>query len=608
VRKVLFAAVVVGGVLGLLEVVLGWLGVRPAVAERDPYAGFAPTVPHFVVECGGDGIERVRVAEAKRDVLNPVVFEARKPPGTYRIVCLGGSTTYGRPFYEETSFSGWLRAFLGAIDRSRRWEVINAGAISYASYRVAGLLEELARFEPDLVVVYSGHNEFLERRTYEGILKTPGLVRGAAGLVSRTRIGGLIQSVMERVGLVGRGGPRALTARVGDEVRRIPINAVGPEAYHRDDRFRAEVLAHFGASLERIVKTARNFGTQVVLVTPVSNERDFEPLKSENRTDLSAAEREAWRSAYRLGLERLAAGDAEQAAAAFEAARALDGRHAGLLYRLARAKAAAGDREAARLWYAAARDEDIVPLRAVSEIVAMVRSFSGREGVEVIDFEAELRKDSEDGVLGKESFYDHVHITVDAHRKLAWRIVEELVDAGVVRPGADWERTVQAGVHEEVTGRVDRELMARELLMLSEAMEMLRQSTMAVACAERAVELVPEDGGAWRVLGWRAFRAERRVLAAEAFRSALDREPGDLGSREGLGVVLLGEGKPAEALECFERVLQVAPGAAGVQAWRGRALEALGRRGEAVEAYRVALALDPTHGEARAGLERLRLP
>ena len=58
-------------------------------------------------------------------------------------------------------------------DSSRTWEVINAGGISYASYRVALVVKELAAYAPDLFVVYSGHNEFLERRTYSDTLDEP---------------------------------------------------------------------------------------------------------------------------------------------------------------------------------------------------------------------------------------------------------------------------------------------------------------------------------------------------------------------------------------------------------------------------------------------------
>ena len=76
---------------------------------------------------------------------------------------------------------------LPAADSSRDWEVINVGAISYASYRTAGLMEELAQYEPDLFIVYTGHNEFLERRTYDTLSERPSLVTDVLALTSRTR-------------------------------------------------------------------------------------------------------------------------------------------------------------------------------------------------------------------------------------------------------------------------------------------------------------------------------------------------------------------------------------------------------------------------------------
>ena len=48
----------------------------------------------------------------------------RQAPETYRIFCLGGSTTYGRPYNDTTSFAGWLRELLPVADPQRRWEVI----------------------------------------------------------------------------------------------------------------------------------------------------------------------------------------------------------------------------------------------------------------------------------------------------------------------------------------------------------------------------------------------------------------------------------------------------------------------------------------------------
>ena len=98
---------------------------------------------------------------------------------------MGGSTTYGRPYFDNVSFCGWLRAYLQAADPTRNWEVINAGGVSYASYRVAILMEELVEYDPDLFIVYSGHNEFLERRTYPQIIAR----KMAEGLIASSRGG-----------------------------------------------------------------------------------------------------------------------------------------------------------------------------------------------------------------------------------------------------------------------------------------------------------------------------------------------------------------------------------------------------------------------------------
>ena len=69
---------------------------------------------------------------------------------------------------------------------------------------------------------------------------------------------------------------------------RIPVYAVGPEAYHRDEAFKQQVLAHYEASLNAMVDLAAEAKAGLLFVTPVSNLRDFAPFKSENRTGLTS--------------------------------------------------------------------------------------------------------------------------------------------------------------------------------------------------------------------------------------------------------------------------------------------------------------------------------
>jgi len=66
-------------------------------------------VPLFVEETDPDGRKFLATPENKLVFFNQQRFPREKAPETYRIFCLGGSTTYGRPYNDTTSFAGWLR-------------------------------------------------------------------------------------------------------------------------------------------------------------------------------------------------------------------------------------------------------------------------------------------------------------------------------------------------------------------------------------------------------------------------------------------------------------------------------------------------------------------
>ncbi len=149
-KKGLFTLVTLVVFFGLIELVLLLIGVKPISYEEDPYVGFSSQIP-FYVEAGGG---KVKTARNKLAFFNQQEFSKEKEGGVTRIFCVGGSTTYGRPYDDMTSFCGWLRELLPVADPSQKWELTNAGGISYASYRVAALTEELVEYEPDVLIVY----------------------------------------------------------------------------------------------------------------------------------------------------------------------------------------------------------------------------------------------------------------------------------------------------------------------------------------------------------------------------------------------------------------------------------------------------------------------
>lgn len=88
-----------------------------------------------------------------------------KPPGTYRVVLLGGSTSHGCMVDDDETIDAHLRRALAARLRDRRVEVVNLGldGLDALCDRERLRLEGLA-YDPDAVIVHDGVNDALAVR------------------------------------------------------------------------------------------------------------------------------------------------------------------------------------------------------------------------------------------------------------------------------------------------------------------------------------------------------------------------------------------------------------------------------------------------------------
>jgi len=86
-------------------------------------------------------------------------FLKNKPSGTLRIFFLGGSSV-NYVNYELPNLSERLQEKLKP--RYKNVEIINCGGLSYGTHRLVLIAREIVNYEPDLVMIYSAHNEFEE--------------------------------------------------------------------------------------------------------------------------------------------------------------------------------------------------------------------------------------------------------------------------------------------------------------------------------------------------------------------------------------------------------------------------------------------------------------
>ena len=102
-------------------------------------------------------------------------FSVTKDLDTYRIFIVGGSTVFGSgSTSDDTTIPSFLQKKFESIHNGKKIEILNAGIGSAYSYSEKYLIEnDLMKFQPDLIIIYSGGNDANNRYGVE--YTVPGL-------------------------------------------------------------------------------------------------------------------------------------------------------------------------------------------------------------------------------------------------------------------------------------------------------------------------------------------------------------------------------------------------------------------------------------------------
>lgn len=166
-RKVVYLAVVVLVTLGICEGGLrlrAWfkygsaaVGVRDPMLVRDEAANLWVPRPGYEVK-GANIHIRINSLGFRGDE-----FTRAKPPGTFRIVCLGASTTFSAEVSSnQATWPHRLQEKLREAYPGRKIEVINAAVGGYvADDNLRNLTHRILPLDPDLVIYYEANNEIV---------------------------------------------------------------------------------------------------------------------------------------------------------------------------------------------------------------------------------------------------------------------------------------------------------------------------------------------------------------------------------------------------------------------------------------------------------------
>ncbi len=401
---------------------------------QDPFVGFSAVYPLFVPDDTGTNYE---IPKARRQFFAPDSFPIQKAENTFRVFSFGGSTVQGRPFSKETSFTTWLKISLNEGDTSKNWEVVNCGGISYASYRLVPILQECLAYEPDLFILCTGHNEFLEDRTYDHIKNGPDGVAFVEGLLSRTRTYTLARQGIDQI--------RKVETQYLQNRPELPAEVDawldyrgGLDAYHWDEQWRADVAQHYEFNVRRMIRIAEAAGVPVVLIKPTSNLSDCPPFKSEHRHDLSAEELDKWQMLIYSARETYAT-DLPKSIATLKQALKLDNQYAATHFELGQCYQSLNDYDMARKEFLLARDFDVCPLRILSTMEEALVRVAHETKTPIIDAQSLLTNLSPQRIAGEFLLVDHIHPSIRGHQIIANAIADEFIRLDYFHPEGDWQ-------------------------------------------------------------------------------------------------------------------------------------------------------------------------
>lgn len=519
----------------------------------------------------------------------PLRFDRVKAPGVKRIFILGESAAAGTPD-PAFGFSRMLDLSLREQFPHSRFEVLNVAMRGIDSHIVRRIALESARLSPDLFVVYMGNNEMIG-------LHAPS--PGEFTLSSNVRWVRFKEG-LQRLKLAQSG--KSLIARI--------VKNPGPkqdQTFFRqkriafDDARRGRIYKHFEINLRDIGQAAESAGAETLVCSVAVNLRDFPPLGSLHRADLSSNDLVRWEEIQARGMAAESTGHFRLALECYREAATLDDHFADLHFRMARCFEAVGHVDDARRSYSLARDWDATQFRTDSRLNGIVRHVASTSGPKIhfADVERDCASSplAANGVPGGKLFQEHVHFRFEGDHLVAGVLAESVASIFKLAAPAKTHLSPDECARRLAYTEVDDFNVRSSIVRLTSHPPFLDQIEHATRQARLEGELKVQAQNASPTIFERAILTYQEAIAAR---------PDDWMLRYNFGNLLRQIGRHSAASEQFAHVVARLPDQRVFRVALGDSLLAAGKRNEAVAQFEAALKLDPDLQPARVGLQAAR--
>ena len=306
-------------------------------------------------------------------------FLKSKAVGALRVFVQGASTSAGFPYQHGGSFPRLLEQKLTHAFPGKVVEIINTSLAATNSFTVLDFVDEIIAQAPDVVLIYSGHNEYygaLGVGSSQSIGKTAAVTNTYLKL-KNIRLVQLIRNWVRKAYIPSE-DPNKQTL-MGKMVQNTSIE-FGSDAYQAG-------LDQYEFNMSRVLSKYQEAGIPVFISTLVSNIRDFEPF-------VSGQGPESALSLFQSGQQLMTS----------------------------------GDYSAAKSTLIKARDYDLLKFRAPSGIESLIPSLAEAHGAILVDSRSKFEENSSSTIIGNDLLLEHVHANLSGARLFADTFFESLIN------------------------------------------------------------------------------------------------------------------------------------------------------------------------------------
>ena len=271
-------------------------------------------------------------------------FPEKKPKDEFRVFILGGSVIYNLYGEMASSYSdaGGMRV-----------RIINIGGNSFGTTRLLPLFNEITGYDPDMVIVYSGHNEFVDIVITNSIIREILPRQEMREILRRSRVSELVEMAVYKTGMSLMGTRKRHT----NEVVRFFSSMLPPGT----DKNKI-----YGVYRENIISMVQKARARNILLrlSTVAYNRALPPVRPDGA-----------RIMHKNAMELVRGGKYKEAFTMLDKA----------------------------------LDEEEIPVSANETSNGIIRDIAGKYKMPLLDVDAAVVARAPGGIPGNETFLDHCH-------------------------------------------------------------------------------------------------------------------------------------------------------------------------------------------------------